>query len=773
MVIQKVERQVEDLHLLTYGSSISIKRLLVNETEDIYLEFETNIQDQYKAVAYIDYGMENGPNRTLCSKTCPDHDNICICESEKKNTRLLNYNSLLVILNLTLSTANDTLQCVWCKNLVHYVVPGCAQEVGLIGRSDTSANVSFHLSEELGRLTGFMSNTLRFQIGLKKLEGVDEFLQMSFLKAVLRYHVAIQFKHLSVFTRYAVSVTSFRGKVEGCTTSFTFTTNKSVPLGPPETKSLDYSRTLKYLWIIWKALSQESKGSDKVIYEVWITSHSNFSLRFNQTSNYFNLTEGIPIEPLTVRLWSLNDVGRSEKFSEILVPLNDVIERPYFIVEFVNKSHAYVILNVSMEVQKVAVRAIVSKQNGSKDPCDDCLLTQRVVVDVQSMNQTQLKLLVPFSKPRRKRFRRKVKYCQYESNCPSDLLENASAVVTQRFQDSDIITQLSDDDITAAGSKIQTRMSSYYTFGKSFSSKTDFSSKILVSLKEKGVFQGMTEAHCYYNRQLSAAKVIACVQDGCLRVNQEQNCAGKQFLIDSFDIYPSQNDRSCNITKTEKYLHLARDDLHAVCDLPQDFKFFCIQANGNTSFITSDPMAFPAVSSDSSPTQTVTIFMTVALVVLLVVGIIVIRVIFICKDRKKKFATLTVLETLQPAQVSIDNPSANIHDNESLADSGISTKATQVYNSERDSFTRVTSSVNAVGRHVDFQHGPNSERIWHSGSETSFNSTVELLAVNSSCNSDFSETSCQNSHYLKQASEDSSSYSSTNGWYRVSLVTQL
>uniref|UniRef100_A0A2C9KKX4 Fibronectin type-III domain-containing protein n=1 Tax=Biomphalaria glabrata TaxID=6526 RepID=A0A2C9KKX4_BIOGL len=268
------------------------------------------------------YDIQGAPYRNLCKKTCPDEGRTCLCYSRADKNKLLTYSPVLLNFNVTRNSLDSMLQCSWRTSLLPYVVPGCVQELEVDSVSSIAANASSLLSYQLKRLIDFMpdGHRLSLHVELRKNSGVTEVHQFEVLPSFDNPLDVYLFETLSPFTLYTVSVMTMAGTDKGCVKSLSFQTLKSRPLAPPELTGFDLSGSK--LWLVWKVLSPEVAGSDKVTYELVITSANGVNYTYNQRSNLFNETLENIQRPLTISVWALNDVGKSEKSTVVNIPLN-------------------------------------------------------------------------------------------------------------------------------------------------------------------------------------------------------------------------------------------------------------------------------------------------------------------------------------------------------------------------------------------------------------------------------------------------------------------
>lgn len=71
----------------------------------------------------------------------------------------------------------------------------------------------------------------------------------------------------------------------------------------------------------FQPLPQECAGGINLSYEIQITSTKgyNYSVQNIETS-YLLVSSGLPPDTLVVKLWAVNEIGKSEKFSQIHIP---------------------------------------------------------------------------------------------------------------------------------------------------------------------------------------------------------------------------------------------------------------------------------------------------------------------------------------------------------------------------------------------------------------------------------------------------------------------
>nr|KAI8729399.1 hypothetical protein BgiMline_032098 [Biomphalaria glabrata] len=662
---QEVQQLSKGLNTTEKLVNVTLQSLIVNEKEDIELKFELSFNVPYNVVIYMFYDIQGAPYRNLCKKTCPDEGRTCLCYSRADKNKLLTYSPVLLIFNVTRNSLDSMLQCSWRTSLLPYVVPGCVQELKVDSVSSIAANASSLLSYQLKRLIDFMpdGHRLSLHVELRKNAGVTEVHQFEVLPSFDNPLDVYLFETLSPFTLYTVSVMTMAGTDKGCVKSLSFQTLKSGPLAPPELTGFDLSGSK--LWLVWKVLSPEVAGSDKVTYELVISSANGVNYTYNQRSNLFNETLENIQGPLTISLWALNDVGKSEKSTVVNIPLNQMDVELNPVVEVINKSHMSIKTSAWNLVEQIAVHAISSEMTLTQDLCATCVWTDRQVVNVSrafvtSKKRVPLEFVLSFTKMETRKLQREVKYCQLNAES-SSIQEECSISMSNLTQtENTSVNLLSNSDLSPKDLKPELKVvrtsNCFVLYGQPSSGDVTLNATFFISFKINGTFQRLKQISCFYNRQhneLFNANIKACVLNGCLHVHQIQNCSKpEQFFIQSFNVYPSLDGTTCNST-LRAFPHCLKD---TEWSLPGDVKSVCIQARDSLEIDHGPPQLIniaQLASSDSHSSTNTVIYGFVGVLVLFAV-VIILRVVYTCVKRRNQILKLvgSTNESLDIAQTT-------------------------------------------------------------------------------------------------------------------------
>lgn len=101
--------------------------------------------------------------------------------------------------------------------------------------------------------------------------------------------------------------------------TFAYTLSK-LPDGPPGTTvgSYEYYELSGDIYIYWQKLQPHQENGNDFCYVVEVDGHPN--LKPSKNDSNYALFSNLPDRNYTFRIWSQNDIGRSDRSSEVFVP---------------------------------------------------------------------------------------------------------------------------------------------------------------------------------------------------------------------------------------------------------------------------------------------------------------------------------------------------------------------------------------------------------------------------------------------------------------------
>ncbi|XP_059173827.1 uncharacterized protein LOC131954265 [Physella acuta] len=205
------------------------------------------------------------------------------------------------------------------------VVTGAVQELSATITRATSATISWRMSHYLAGLMKFMEkNPLEYRMTVSKTDGVPEPWNVTAKKINLESrYVYVELVNLTSYTGYTVTVFGIacRGQCER--QEIGFMTNKSVPSSSPNIEKFRYSPIIspnESLLIMWDPLPRDAMGGSNISYQVEVTVGQANSTTHSVKKPHFVQKLTSLSEQITFKVWSVNELGRSDNYSELVLP---------------------------------------------------------------------------------------------------------------------------------------------------------------------------------------------------------------------------------------------------------------------------------------------------------------------------------------------------------------------------------------------------------------------------------------------------------------------
>ncbi|CAL1547317.1 unnamed protein product [Lymnaea stagnalis] len=595
--------RVTDVYIIAKPNASEILKLSVSDDYVMTVEFEKG--DCHPWVNDLTVFMEYRKKVTqLCRVNCSLCKDICSCEYLSP-TRAIPRNPVTLTVNVSSPSVDLPIQNTSSTSafkLFEHIVPSKVEELKLFSVTVNEAIIMFRpTSAQLRNIYNMriVSKPLNYKIFLSRTQGLSEVLRVEFQKKVFSVSkypyqfVAIRFTNLTTFTTYRLSVAGVGGGGEGGSTTLEFTTDKTVPQSPPKVDDFTYSRILGerytsslYLW--WQPLPQASRGGSSLSYHLMVTSANGISLKETTVCSAYTLFDSLPShEPLTVKIWAKNELGRSESYSQIYIPAYQDVQPPMYVEYDLDKNMSYVFINM-IDIEGVEMLAIHRCDVSQGSLCTTYPYTQIKQVDSsKSFGGGTLMFDMPLATPATLTTvvaRREVEYFDTEDGDNPFQNPNGHSACANVTLDVDESEGLWD------------------------ASTTDTYPMLYLSVQVKGSWLGMVRAKCYFTRKsINVVLEQTAEHDGNKHsLRFIQHCdpgAPVQFLAEHFIVYALMNDSNdgeCSGLERHK-VGEKNNNIFTVntIDLPPGMKYACVEAvafNSSTSY-TSKTLKYESVKT--------------------------------------------------------------------------------------------------------------------------------------------------------------------------------
>ncbi|KAI8794752.1 hypothetical protein BgiBS90_005128 [Biomphalaria glabrata] len=542
----------------------------------------------------------------ICLDPCKSNrsvSNFCTCDYKLHEEVLqLSQNVTVSVFRPSLDLKITSSQSRISFYPYEHVCPNPVSHLSFANVSSSDATILFQPSEITKRnirKMDYHKQPLGFKILLNNSEELKRrfSLKLEFKKTVYKFsdrinqNVAVIFQDLSPYTKYTASVFSFAGGGESESQVVHFTTNASVPLLPPEIHSFSFSRTPfptgadNCLYVSWKPLAEELQGEENLRYLYQIipaesVSHKRFFPE-NSSVNYINVR--LSNDSHIVRIWSENKVGRSDNYSEIIIPEYQEDFVNFYVDLEKDIATVYVFLSENYQAEALAVHWCVSQKSElckTQDICKGLLRTPHI----KNLNgEKVLTFKVSLKASCKKLNYSKVKSVPYkdfehEDDDTSETRTALAQIVSTeyRYSYSDIQDEVFEP---CQGNEAEAE-------DKNIGAPKSF----FVSLKQNDRWMGMTPASCYYHTTAKTVdikvtqsynkdrKTVLTIEQRC--DTQSDSLTSQQFLIKKFEIYHPVNS-SC-ASKGKLLMQIKNNFLvSATYEPPSGLLQVCIVAIGN------------------------------------------------------------------------------------------------------------------------------------------------------------------------------------------------
>ncbi|KAH9512433.1 hypothetical protein Btru_039573, partial [Bulinus truncatus] len=475
--------------------------------------------------------------------------------------------------------------------------------------------------------------------------------------------VGVQFRNLTPFTNYMVSVVSAGGGGESDGRQLIFTTNKTgavvnfaltcteTPLRPPDIDGFSYQRVdhvispsnnSMVIYIFWRPLPVYSRGGENVQYKTGLNSTNGFNVSFVSSETFGFFT--VPFESLEVRIWSVNEVGQSSNSSGICIAENKGVMIPKAYVEFDQDNYANVYTHITVHngLSQLAILWCRKTQfiqlNTSLDVCQEYPNTELFPLNLTAHSDDDILLFKVFLNPKKiakvSIYSQPLQYFDFEftNHTLNDfhiVMANVTEVVQfgnrQLTSEMDIVTgdDEGDDDTLSLGSG-DVRNPQFF-----------------VSINKNDHWRGVSPADCYFDSSkniVNLEMVQFTDESGNYFLRFIQKCdtsIANQFLVKFYEVY-SSDDGTC-LTKGHKVCEVNNTFFQpSVCPLKDDVQFVCVLARaGDKSSMESKALVYPT-GETKLEMKTVIIVSCLTVGVFLLLGVI--CFVVTCRRRRAHFA---------------------------------------------------------------------------------------------------------------------------------------
>ncbi|XP_059144062.1 uncharacterized protein LOC131931324 [Physella acuta] len=696
LILQVTRSASEEMEVKGFVSSDRMDVLVVFEQVQGY---NLSCRDYTMTVA-DDWGDQDpddeGPDFSCdpCGVTSFDGSDVCacVCRNQKVDENMIDENSNIII-NITSSRPPYT-SLIRIYRVIDYIRPGKVVKLDVVDLTPNQAVLVFGLNEFSKSLVpelSYLGLQLRYRIRLTRLQDFVETLELTINKSYntteFPNYSAIKFNGLAPYTRYQVSVRGVGGGGEGESSSILFHTHKSVPVHPPVYNDITYSSTLENdaaeletVYVLWEEIPRSAAGGSDVSYKLEVKANGSTEYYNNHTHNAIYLKKARDDE-LTIKIWSVNEVGQSENYTEVRIPAEREPSPPRMVAEFYPDDEVKVRVQTESVSSATALALLWcewdSQVGGCKDYPHTHILQQNATT---SADPDVLELLVPLSTTPRVNTS-SLPVLHYDLNDttqtlahpltatgtvtvntgsrpgteePDDCLSEVRSACRREWTDGCWCGVLHLLDEGASRDHEMTPTSVYEQTTEPVQTG-GASTKLNLSIMVDGRWMGMVPAECYFNSSSNRAEVVVSHYTGgggqlYLRVSQAcDSSSARQFLADSFHVSASVDGGCQSLTPIKSIQN--RIFGPTTLELPPGTSVVCVTATSSQGLTTSQPFRYTiALVSTGSSSQEIVIYAVVSLVAAVVV-ILLICLLFKCRQQKRHINNFLTEDTPIPDMV--------------------------------------------------------------------------------------------------------------------------
>ncbi|XP_059173828.1 uncharacterized protein LOC131954266 [Physella acuta] len=680
----------EQITILEKPLELKIEKISVSENKDILITWlkssnDMNILDEYNITM-----TESGITTQLCVIRSAVESSRITCQYANINkSDTVNNNNVTITILIArpmLEFPIQSLETHISINLVDYVAPGPVKNLHVYSVTSHTAFIIFQLSDAMKTIAHFLisrNKTFSCGVTLWKTDDSSEILQLE-LQNITSYNetidanlsVAVLLNTLTAFMNYSCMVSCATGGGEGEKTFLQFTTKKSVPAQSPVIEKFAFSRVaplFSSLFLTWQPLPLECIGANNLSYDVEVSSVDGFKNLTRVDTSYLVVTNQLPSHALKVEIWAVNEIGKSENSSQLIIPAYEGSQIPEAIVEFLNESSMNIYVNVKSVsmFDDLAVHwcHVNTDLNSLQELCQEYPITIfRSEINYEKTTDA-LKLTIPLNKPRESSVKRnnskEVFYFHVDEE--NNFVQNFTTLATLKPSINLPDTNLN-NMFEFAGKQRRRRAEPPALRILPIRSVTSQQKiQVFISLKINGNWMGMSGVNCTYNSSLKDASLTAqqVSRDQKNYLQVQQQCDPhevKQYLITSYNIY-SSTEETCP-DNNRKFIALKNSSLFSPTEfeLPDGITFACIAMNRHDGYSVQIVRSLTVATLVSSSAQGK--ILTIVFVVVGTVGLILLVPTFLClskkcKEGKQKFQTIDIQtqNTLDEASSGTDEVS--------------------------------------------------------------------------------------------------------------------
>ncbi|XP_059175997.1 uncharacterized protein LOC131955766 isoform X2 [Physella acuta] len=600
-----------------------VRYVFVAPTLDLLVVIEREPHKDYTDVLMVEMVGRGGHVTHLCQMTCSTRLCYCMTSGQAELVNVADVTIRLELFRPSLSRRVYHLETNRTLNLT--VVPSRVVNLTLTDVSDSEATVTFGVDKDTDKLVETLAGygvPLTYRIVLENMSDRGKSVQLKITKTHPGTLTVVRLQHLTAFTDYRVVVTGVAAGGGGMTSTLHFTTSKAVPASPPKLDVFNHmwmwsnhSRQGQVsLWILWQPLPQSAIGGSNISY---VISFNNEAPITTNNSHVRKVFEHLPNKPLTFRIWSANEIGKSLNFTEITLHTTKGASPARMVVNYLDTQTmvAHLRLRGQRNLTKVAI--LWCNRGGFRGLlCSD--YTRTSITETKRTN-LDTNFLVNVS--------RNESSGVYKGQNPvyvdwQEIDVNNQGVIAP-VSNSARVESVTEEDVFDCAQYVeasclhtwtrlclcmflggQSEVTDLRQVNMAPSSRTDSSSvrtgtsnlNVFFSLLVDGRWTGMIPSECYFTSYPAVHRAILNITQHVensrhvFKIKQECETSNPtQFLAEYFTVY-STTDMHCRVTKvmTQKVIH----DVFAVADVevevPGDVPYVCVRAVGSSEKVQSD-----------------------------------------------------------------------------------------------------------------------------------------------------------------------------------------
>uniref|UniRef100_A0A2C9LF05 Fibronectin type-III domain-containing protein n=1 Tax=Biomphalaria glabrata TaxID=6526 RepID=A0A2C9LF05_BIOGL len=596
---------VVKLYVVNQPKPPVIVDFICSDQMDIEVWLDTVELDETWTDSYNITILESRGNQTLCSITCTDAPEprmrTCFCQGS--GSALPSFRNVTVVVEV--SRSFQRVQTETELNLAQHIRPSAVSALDILNTSQSELLLVIQHNYNTQRMFSWMTladRPFHYEITLTSIVDLSQSVQIQVPcpeTSPKETMVGVRVQNLSSFTSYNVTVSGVGGGGAGRSVSRVFRTDKSVPAHPP--KDLLFSRVPTHnknqscVTIYWQPLPLSARGGNNVTYLISLMSRIKKDLEATYATfgPAFQSCE-MTWDPLVLKVWSVNEMGRSKAFSEILIPHDKDSSKPQMLVEF-DGSLVHIIIRLPEVpyIKSLAVYICDARADSTSDMCNGYPKhIVRYPVDPSNTTNRNIYLTLRLSKndvvgSQTSNYVTEVQFYDMK-NLTTKLTNPKTAVgnMTLTWQDSTQIMNTANmgevtcEDIADGGNT---------TF------ELDREDPIVfLSLNENDTWTAMSPADSYYNSRYRGADLILKQfqknnDQICLNISQQFHPkVAKSFFSSAFQVYSSL-DESCS--KDDRFVLQVENPRHsaATVELPPGLQYVCVVGLSRCKSYRSEP----------------------------------------------------------------------------------------------------------------------------------------------------------------------------------------